>query len=114
MKTKKPTLAQLQEIIVCSLKKNEIPKDKDALKLLMLVENWEKERPNSHERRKIFKVIFDTFKRRCSDANITKRHTEMWATIRAIIGALKEYTQPSPSFNSFKIKPFDGLTWINH
>jgi hypothetical protein len=90
MKTKKPTLVQILNFILDSLQKNILPKDKDALKFLTLIKNWEEEKAMSLERRRIFQTIFETFKRRCVSKDPIKRKNEIWATINTILPVLGE------------------------
>jgi hypothetical protein len=86
MKTKKvPTLAEITKYNVDSLIKNELPTDKDALDFFNRVKNWHAEKPESLERRQIFKGILKTYKKRCPSKDSVRRQNEIWSTINAIL-----------------------------
>ncbi len=134
MKTRKPTLVQILHFILDALQKNILPKDKDALNFLTLIKQWEEEPAMSPERRRIFKTISETYKRRCNSKDPIKRKNEMWSVINTILPILLEKKEivfanqmigikkskkksffSSLTFNSpLKNSHEEHLTWINH
>lgn len=120
MTTKKPTLAEIQGLIISCLKNNQLPGKGDALQFFSLVKSWLEEKSKSFERRQIFETIFETYKRRCVANDPTRRKNEIWAAINAVIDVWEERKdiicpakKKAPSSTPFSSLSFN-LTWLNH
>ncbi len=94
MKTnKKPTLAEIKELIIDSLTKNILPKEKDALDFLIRVMDWQSKPEKSAIRRKIFSKLLNSYKKRSKHKDGISITNEMWATLKSIIPFYEKYIE---------------------